>query len=99
MFISLLLMILLLLLAGALLIWQVSILFRVEFTDAKVHVRRGNVPSHFLHEAKGIARRHGLGRGRVTAVRTREGPTLRFSRDVPREVRTALRKALRRHAT
>ncbi|ADC72583.1 hypothetical protein TK90_2093 [Thioalkalivibrio sp. K90mix] len=93
---ALLLMIALLLAAAALIIWQASILFSIEITDGKPRARRGDVPMHFEHAARDIARRYGIQRGRLTAMRTREGPRLRASSSIPREARTELQTALQR---
>ena len=94
--ISLLLMIFLLLAAGALLIWQASIIFSMKIVDGEVRVRRGDPPRHFEHAARDVVRRYGIEAGRLTAVRTGDGLRLRSSSSVPREARNELQSALLR---
>ncbi|WP_026278733.1 MULTISPECIES: DUF3634 family protein [unclassified Thioalkalivibrio] len=93
---ALLLMIALLLAAAAWIIWQASILFSLEIVDGKPRARRGDVPMHFEHTARDVARRYGIQRGRVTAMRTREGARLRASGSIPREAQGELQTALKR---
>ena len=96
MLITLLLMIVLLLVAGALLIWQASIIFSLEIADGTLRVRRGDPPMHFEHAARDIVRRYGIKNGRLTAVRTGKGLRLRSSSSIPKEAHGELQAALQR---
>jgi len=92
----LLLMIALLLAAGALLIWQASIIFSIEIVDGKLRVRRGDPPRHFEHAARDVVRRYGIETGRLTAMRTGKGLRLRGSSSIPQEAHGELQTALQR---
>ncbi len=96
MLISLLLMIALLLVAGALLIWQVSIIFSIEIKDGHPRVRRGDPPKSYQHTVRDVARRFGIQKGRLTAIRRQEGLRLRSSSSVPKEAHAELQAALQR---
>ncbi|WP_019627202.1 DUF3634 family protein [Thioalkalivibrio sp. ALJT] len=96
MLLALLLMIALLLAAGAVLIWQVSIIFSIEIKDGQPRVRRGGPPKAFQHTARDVVRRYGIQQGRLTAVRRQQGLQLRGSASIPREARSELQHALQR---
>jgi len=97
MFVTFLLMVGFLIIAAAVLIWQVSILFSVVIEeDGSVRVTRGDPSRNFLHAVREVITRHGLRGGRITAMRSSEGVRLRCSRDIPGEARAHLQAAAQR---
>lgn len=91
MLITLLLMFAALGLGIALMLWHARLVFTVELRDGAARVRRGKPPSGFARGCEDVARRHGLKRGRISAVRTDQGVRLRFSRHLPANTHQAFR--------
>ncbi|WP_018950537.1 DUF3634 family protein [Thioalkalivibrio sp. ALMg11] len=75
----------------ALMLWHARLVFSVELRDGATRVRRGQPPSGFTRGCEDVARRYGLKRGRIAAVRTDGGIQLRFSRHLPAKTHQAFR--------
>ncbi|WP_018140491.1 MULTISPECIES: DUF3634 family protein [unclassified Thioalkalivibrio] len=75
----------------ALMLWHARLVFSVELRDGAARVRRGKPPSRFVSGCEDVARRYGLKRGQINAVRTDGGVQLRFSRDLPEMTHQAFR--------
>ena len=97
MFVTFLLMVGFLIIAAAVLIWQVGILFSIVIEeDGSIRVTRGDPARNFLHAVREVISRHALNGGRITAVRSRDGVRVRCSRNIPDEARAHLQTAARR---
>ncbi len=91
MLLTLLIMFALLGLGFALMLWHARLVFSIELRDGQARVRHGKPPSRFVRGCEDVARRFGLKRGRIRAVRMDGGIELRFSRHLPAQTHQAFR--------
>lgn len=75
----------------ALMLWHARRVFSVELRDGAARVRHGKPPPGFVRGCEDVARRYGLRRGRIDAVRTNRSVQLRFSRHLPDKTHQAFR--------
>lgn len=73
---------------------RLRIVFVVRIAGAVATASAGRTPPGFLDGCTAVARRHGIGSGRITAVRDGNGIQLRFSRGIPSRSHQAFRNLL-----
>ena len=78
----------------ALALLRLRTVFIVRLSDADAQRVAGHTPPGFLDGCSAVARRHGIRKGRITAVRDGTGIRLRFSRGIPSRSHQAFRNLL-----
>ncbi len=67
--------------------------FTIVLDESGAALRRGQAPAAFVRHCSTIARDAGLESGSIYGTRSRQGVSLRFSRDVPEHLHQRFRNA------